>query len=259
MENKVKRSSYDKNMGNDIKEYKKLLQAVSTHIRDNKPNRKCVKKVGKLEGITNKIHEGVEQQINETNTFIPIAEQHLNLTKQLQKDLEAIQTQVRLMNILCEYRDWIGDFLREVVQKMRLKSVDEFIQTLYTIGFFEEDGEQEDEQKNEVIENEELEDEEDEEQQGDDEILTNLKNILQKVDMTLSDFKVLLKMRDLSNSRFHRADSSQKPKEAEIKLDKTKVPEEIAYIKPPLKKSLHALGLWRHNKKLRNKRNKRQS
>ena len=58
----------------------------------------------KLEGVTNKIHERVEQQINKTNTFIPITEQNLNLTKQLQKDLEVIQTQVRLMNILCEYR-----------------------------------------------------------------------------------------------------------------------------------------------------------
>ena len=35
---------------------------------------------------------------------------------------------------------------------MRLKCVDEVIQTLYNIGFFEEDGEQEDEQENEGIE-----------------------------------------------------------------------------------------------------------
>ena len=62
----------------------------------------------KLERITNKIHERIEQQINKTNTFMLITEQHLNLTKQLQKDLKVIQTQVWLMNILCEYRDWIG-------------------------------------------------------------------------------------------------------------------------------------------------------
>ncbi|GET02723.1 hypothetical protein GLOIN_2v1560735 [Rhizophagus clarus] len=151
-------------MGNNISEHKKLLQTVSTHIHDNKPNKECVEKLEKLERVTNKIHERVKQQINETNTLISITEQHLNLTKQ----------------------DWIGNFMREVVQKVELKNMDKFIQTLYNIGFFEEDEEQEDEQENEGIENEKR----------------------KKMRRTRNS-KMLSKMRDISNSRVHKTDSSQ--------------------------------------------------
>ncbi|CAB4383329.1 unnamed protein product [Rhizophagus irregularis] len=259
-----KRSSGDFDM--TIKEHKQLFMNVSSHFKTQPIENRLNDDLTKLQSVTDKIHKMVEQQKQETDNIISMTERHINITKRLQEKLDNVQAQVDYTNVLSTYRDWIGEFLREVVRKMKLKSLDEFIQILHNKWFLEdqedeesetEENEEQGDEESEVEENEEQEDEEDEEQEEDDNILTELKIILEKVGLTLLDFKKLLKMRELSNTKFHKTDLNQTPKEAKKQLHDTDFPGDIADIKVPLEKALDALTLWTKNKKRRNKQNKR--
>ena len=184
-----------------------IYDVVNQNDRDS-----LTESLGKLKDSTEQMFQMTDQQNGYMKEFLRIMEDLLNYTTQMQARL----------TILSTYRNWVGSFKDELVSKMEFSSWPKLRTTLYK-------------EKKSIrqsgIRN----------QSYVPTVSNKLKSILNSVDLTISDFEELLDIKG-SNIMFHRSEKSLE--EARKQLDEIAFPEDIAYIKNPLRKALNALEAW---------------
>ncbi|CAI2179007.1 7894_t:CDS:1 [Funneliformis geosporum] len=191
-----------KNSLEDKSKVQEMLFKNITEDFDEEAWDKCRGNVEKLEDVSKQILHITEPQNVTTSDTFTLTEEILNLLK-TKEDLSC-------------YRDWISCFIGEVVKKVDHET------WFYVAAAFNRKIKLE---KSDFRQNEKI-------------YITRIENILKDVQMTISEFELLMRMKMISNVEFHKS-KTQTMKEAKEQLDS--LSNELKDFKPPLKKLFNAL------------------
>ncbi|CAB4420517.1 unnamed protein product [Rhizophagus irregularis] len=227
---------------------------------------------GMVKKAIEETHGIIKQQGEDIKSFIPITQKHLEFTKELRNEMEVMGNKMEIMGnkmgvmgnemevmrseinktkILCEYRNWIRDYVIIVKREAKFNNEELDCITDYWENEQEDEEQEEEEQEDEEQEDEEQEDEEQEDEKVDkrqedekekNDVTMKLKKLevfLQNDSLTLSEFMKLFRVREESNNTFHR--DVQNPRKAKDKLKDGNFPKDLEQIKESLDKILDAI------------------
>ncbi|PKB97481.1 hypothetical protein RhiirA5_433078 [Rhizophagus irregularis] len=210
-------------------------------------------------------HGIIKQQGEDTKSFIPIMQKHLEFMKEFQNkmeimgnkmgvmknEMEVMQNEINKMKILCEYRDWIRNYIIIVKREVKFNNEELDCITDYWEKEQEDEEQEDEEQKEEKQEDEKQEDEKQEDEKVDkrqkdekekNNVTMKLKKLevfLQNDSLTLSEFMKLFRVREESNNTLHR-DVRNLRKEKD-KLKDGNFSKDLEQIKESLDKILDAI------------------
>ncbi|GBB87884.1 hypothetical protein RclHR1_14390004 [Rhizophagus clarus] len=163
-----------------------------------------VKQKDDIKGASKHISLIVEQKNEIINDIFPLTESALELLKRKE---------------ILQYRDKVGDFNNEVEKRLGFQSWKE-ISTIFN---------------RKINTNKNF-------RREDEKYLTELKKVLEKVNIDLTEFELLFRLKRTSNFEFHQ--DKEKTLDQEINDLEISFPKALKYYKSPLRKLLLALRMW---------------
>ncbi|PKY19015.1 hypothetical protein RhiirB3_431953 [Rhizophagus irregularis] len=199
-------------------------------------------------------HGIIKQQGEDTKSFIPIMQKHLEFMKEFQNkmeimgnkmgvmknEMEVMQNEINKIKILCEYRDWIRNYIIIVKREVKFNNEE--------LDYEEQEDEEqkEEKQEDEKQEDEKQEDEKVDKRQKDEKEKNNVTMKLKKLEvflqndsLTLSEFMKLFRVREESNNTLHR--DVRNLRKAKDKLKDGNFSKDLEQIKESLDKILDAI------------------
>ncbi|RIA90032.1 hypothetical protein C1645_738167 [Glomus cerebriforme] len=157
---------------------------------------------------------------NNAKQLVEIMKEQNSITKDILILMDQLLNTLENKNALSDYRDWIMYF--NLVLKTKLEPK---IWTMVKLAVYKK-----------VV------DEKMNYAEVEKEPISQLKNVLKEVNMSIYEYELLIWMKNKSNHEFH-MDKRQTRKQAELKL-KASFPKDMLVLKEPLQKVFNALNAW---------------